>query len=127
MNVIDGIILIIVHLTMNEHQTPFPSFIYELEYIYTIWIIEVQLFYMKLYHYYTVPQAAVNPLQGLLNALAYGNTCQWLSKGFNSLRNKISERYNRSYSGSSGEYIEVDFRKDRGSIWTNQRKTILSC
>jgi hypothetical protein len=112
-NVIDGFILIIVHLVSPGTLSPTPSFIYNPIYIYVIWITE----------------ALFNPLQGLFNALAYGNTFHCLKNGWTSTKNKCRDlRFKGTVTSWSGEYIDVDFRKGRGKILTNhQFKKALSC
>ena len=92
-NVVDGLLLIVAHSLYQGPNKPLPAFyihIYDSKYIYAIWLLEV------LYSAYTmsynkqglsrvcvcVLQAILNPLQGLLNALAYGQVLrgawQWV-------------------------------------------------
>ena len=63
-------------------------------------------------------QAILNPLQGLFNAVAYGNlgvVC------FDWLRQCCSRSNRLSYW--SGEYIDVDFRVGRGNIRSSKRRS----
>lgn len=104
-NVIDGLLMIVAHLKSPSHS--FYKILYKPYYIYTVWIIE----------------ALTNPLQGLLNALAYGNTFQGMMRCFSAIKKKLEDTGSK-YSSWSGEYIDVDFREGRGSIKQNQRNKL---
>lgn len=64
-------------------------------------------------------QAIVNPLQGLLNAIAYGGVCtvfwSWCCRRLKTMENTY-------ISSWSGEYIDVDFRVSRGKILHAKRR-----
>lgn len=65
-------------------------------------------------------QAILNPLQGLLNAIAYGGVCYSLCAW---VRHKLSDSYQEPRVCSwSGEYIDVDFRVSRGRIHQSKRQ-----
>ena len=70
-----------------------------------------------------LPQGILNPLQGFFNALAYGNICQFCSTCCENLRGLCCKRVDPYISSWSGEYIDVDFRVDRGNIKRTSRKT----
>lgn len=67
------------------------------------------------------PQAIFNPLQGFFNAMAYGGLCHsawgWLSR-------KLHPSEDPYVSSWSGEYIDVDFRVNRGKIHQSKRSQI---
>jgi ocular albinism type 1 protein len=103
-NVFDGIALITVHALQGStsHQAiPAYSSLYSSQYIYVVWLLE----------------AVLNPLQGLFNAIAYGNlgvVClEWLRQVC---------RRSSALAYFSGEYIDVDFRVGRGSIHSKRTK-----
>ena len=64
------------------------------------------------------PQAILNPLQGFLNAIAYGGVCHsfcgWVGR-------KLRASEDAYVSSWSGEYIDVDFRVSRGKIHQSKR------
>jgi hypothetical protein len=101
-NIVDGVALITVHaLQENTRHDFFRLYtgIYSYQYIYVVWLLE----------------AILNPLQGLFNAVTYGNlgvVCYgWLRQ--------LCSR-SGSVSHFSGEYIDVDFRVGRGNIHSSK-------
>ncbi len=62
----------------------------------------------------------LNPLQGLLNAVAYGNMFESIWNCFKSFKTKMEN--SAKFSSWSGEFIDVDFREGtRGRIGTAKR------
>jgi ocular albinism type 1 protein len=101
-NIVDGVVLITIHALQDSTQGEaftLYNWLYSYQYIYTVWLLE----------------AILNPLQGLFNAVAYGNlgvACYgWLRQLC--LRRSAVGHF-------SGEYIDVDFRVGRGNIHSSK-------
>ncbi|XP_064385154.1 G-protein coupled receptor 143-like [Halichondria panicea] len=104
-NVLDGILLITAHATDSgpgHTRSTLYGYINDPVYIYIVWLLE----------------AILNPLQGLLNAIAYGGVCTTFCTW---VRNKYSSPENLYVSSWSGEYIDVDFRVNKGKIHRAKR------
>ncbi len=126
-NVVDGILLIVAHAINMQSQgnARFYKHLYDSKYIYGIWMLEVGGCNGDHFSHHPSypppppsPQAILNPLQGFFNAMAYGGVCHsfcgWLGR-------KLRPSEDPYVSSWSGEYIDVDFRVNRGKIHQSKR------